>query len=68
MTSSRSLVEVFSLSKREVVSSSPIRAGRVKDKTFKIGIDCSFAKKTAFRSDNHGSCGYALKKRGPVSQ
>jgi hypothetical protein len=43
-TGCRSLVVVLSLSKRQVVSSSPARAGRVKPKTFnKIGSDCSFA-------------------------
>jgi hypothetical protein len=31
---------------------SPTRAGRVKPKTFKIDTDCSFAKSTAFRSEN----------------
>jgi hypothetical protein len=35
---------------------------------FKIGSDCSFAKSTAFRSENHGSFGYDLKNGGPVSQ
>jgi hypothetical protein len=44
-----SLMVVLSLCKREVVSSSPARASRVKPKTFKIGSDCSFAKSTAFR-------------------
>jgi hypothetical protein len=63
-----SLVVVFTLSKREVVSSSPARAGRVKSKTFKIGSDCSFAKCTAFRSETHGSFGYDFKNGGPVSQ
>jgi hypothetical protein len=56
-----SLVVVLCLSIREVVSSSPARAGRVKPKTFKIGIDCSSAK-------NHGSFGCHLKNGGPVSQ
>jgi hypothetical protein len=37
-------VVVLSLSIREVVSSSPAWAGRVKPKTFKIGNDCSFAR------------------------
>jgi hypothetical protein len=50
-----SLVVVLSLSIREVVSSSHARAGRVKPKTFKICSNCSFAKSTAFRSENHGS-------------
>jgi hypothetical protein len=49
----RSLVVVLSLSIREVVSKSPARACRVKPKTFKIGSDCSFAKSTAFRSENN---------------
>jgi hypothetical protein len=48
-TGCRSLVVVLSLSKREVVSSSPTQAGRFEPKTFKIGSDCSFAKSTAFR-------------------
>jgi hypothetical protein len=48
-TGCRSLVVVLSLSKRKVVSSSPAHAGRVKPKMFKIGSDCSFAKRTAFR-------------------
>jgi hypothetical protein len=60
----RSVVVVLSLSKREVVSSSPARAGRVKPKTFKISSDCSFAKSTAFRSKNHGPLGYDLKNGG----
>jgi hypothetical protein len=34
----------------------------------KIGRDCSFAKTTAFTSDNHGSFGYAIKNGGPVLQ
>jgi hypothetical protein len=63
-----SLLEVVSLSIQEVVSSSPACAGRVKPKTFKIGCDCSFAKSTTFRSENHGSFGYDLKNGGPVSQ
>jgi hypothetical protein len=63
-----SLVVVLSLSKREVMSSSPARAGRVKPKTFKICSDCSFAKSTAFRRSNHGSFEYDLKNGGPVSQ
>jgi hypothetical protein len=67
-TGCRSLVVVLSLSIREVVSSSPVRAGRVKPKTFNIGSDCFFAKSTAFRSENHGSFGYDLKNGGPVSQ
>jgi hypothetical protein len=62
------LVVVLSLSKREVVSSRPTRAGCIKPKTFKIGIDCSFAIYTAFRSENHGSFKYDLQNRGPVSQ
>jgi hypothetical protein len=64
----RNLVVVLSLSKREVVSSNPARTGCVKPKTFKIGSDCSFAKSTAFRSENHGSFGYDLENGGPVSQ
>jgi hypothetical protein len=32
----------------------------------KIGSDCSFAKSTTFRSDNHGSFGYAIRNGGPV--
>jgi hypothetical protein len=32
-----------------------------------VGSDCSFAKSTAFRSENHGSVGYDLKNGGPVS-
>jgi hypothetical protein len=40
----------------------------VKPKTYKIGSDCSFAKNTAFRSENHGSFGYDLKYGGPVSR
>jgi hypothetical protein len=63
-TGCRSLVVVLSLTIREVMSSSPARAGRVKPK---IGSDCSFAKSTAFRSENHGSFGYGLKNEGPVS-
>jgi hypothetical protein len=63
-----SLVVVFSLSKREVVNSSPARADRVKPKMFKIGSDCSFVKSTAFRSENHESFAYDLKNGGPVSQ
>jgi hypothetical protein len=43
---------VLSLSIREVVSSSPARAGRVKPKTFKIGSDCSFAKSKAFSQEH----------------
>jgi hypothetical protein len=61
-------VVVFSLSIREVVSSSPVRAGHVKSKTFEIGGDCSFAKNTVFRSENHESFGYDLKNGGPVPQ
>jgi hypothetical protein len=63
-----SLVVVVSFSIQEVVSSSPARAGRVKPKMFKVGSDCSFAKSTAFRSENHGSFGYDFKNGGPVSQ
>jgi hypothetical protein len=63
-----SLVVVLSLSKREVVSSSPAQTGRVKPKAFEIGSGCSFAKSTAFRSENHGSFRYDLKNGGPVSQ
>jgi hypothetical protein len=37
-------------------------------KTFKIGSDCSFAKSTAFRSENNESFRYDLKNRGPVLQ
>jgi hypothetical protein len=48
-----SLVEVISLKIREVVSLSPASADRVKSKTFKIGRDCSFAKSTEFRNENH---------------
>jgi hypothetical protein len=62
------ILVVLSLSIREVVSSSPARAGSVKPKTFKIGSDCSFSKSTAFRSENHGSFGHDLKNGGPVSQ
>jgi hypothetical protein len=68
LTGCRSLVVVLSLSKREVVSSSPTRASRVKPKSFRIGSDCSFAKSSAFRSENHGSFGYDLKNGGPMSQ
>jgi hypothetical protein len=67
-TGYRSLVVVLSLSKREAVSSSPARISRVKPKTFNIGSDCSFAKSTVFRSENHRSFGYDLKNGGPVSQ
>jgi hypothetical protein len=67
-TGCRSLVVVLSLSNREVVSSSPARSGRVKPKAYEIGSDCSFAKSTAVRSENHGSFGYAVKNGGPVSQ
>jgi hypothetical protein len=63
-----SLVVVLSLSIPDVLSSSPARAGRVKPKAFKIGSDCSFAKSTVFRSENHGSFGYDLKNGGSVSQ
>jgi hypothetical protein len=63
-----SLVVVLSLSKREVLNSSPARTGRVKPEMFKIGSDCSFVKSTTFRSENHGSFGYDLKNGGPVSQ
>jgi hypothetical protein len=35
------------LSTQEVMSSSPTRAGHIKQKTFEIGSDCSFAKSTA---------------------
>jgi hypothetical protein len=65
-TGCRSLV--LSLIKRKVVSWSPTRAGRVKRKSFNVGSDCSFANSTTFRSENHGSFGYDLKKAGPVSQ
>jgi hypothetical protein len=63
-----SLVVVLSLSKREVVSSSSARAGCVKPKTIKIGSDCSFAKSTAVKNENHGSFGYDLENGGPVLQ
>jgi hypothetical protein len=33
-----------------------------------MGSDCSFVKRSAFRSENHGSFGYDFKNRGPVSQ
>jgi hypothetical protein len=62
-----SLVVVLSLSIREVVSSSPARAGRVKPKTFKIGSDYSFAKNTAFRSENHGFFGFDVKNGDSLS-
>jgi hypothetical protein len=62
------VVDVLSLSIREIVSSRPARASRVKPKTSKIGSDCSFAKSTAFKRENHGSLGYDLKNGGPVSQ
>jgi hypothetical protein len=52
-TSCASLVVVLSRSNREVVSSTAAHTGRVKPKTFKIGSDCSLAKSTAFRSENH---------------
>jgi hypothetical protein len=61
-------VVVLSLRIREVLSSSPARAGRVKPKTFKIGRDCSFAKSTAFRSENHESFRYDFKNGGLVTQ
>jgi hypothetical protein len=64
----RSLVVVLSLSKWKVVSSSPARACRVNLKTFKIGSDCSFAKSTAFRSENHRSFRYDLKNGGLMLQ
>jgi hypothetical protein len=67
-TGCRTLVVVLSLSIRKVVSSSPARDGSVKPKTFKLGSDCSFAKSTSFRSENHGSFGYGLKNEGPMSQ
>jgi hypothetical protein len=47
---------------------SMLGAGRVKPQTFKIGSDCSFVKRTVFRSENHGSFGYDFKNGGPVSQ
>jgi hypothetical protein len=62
-----SLVVVFSISMREVVSSSRARAGRVKPKTFKIGSEYSLAKITAFKSENHGSFGYDLKRKSRVA-
>jgi hypothetical protein len=34
----------------------------------KIDSDCSFAKRAASRSDNHGSFRYAIKDGGPVSR
>jgi hypothetical protein len=68
ITGCRRLVVVLSLSKREVVSSSPAHAGCVKPKTFRIGSDCSFAKNTAFGSENQGSFEYDLKNGGLVSQ
>jgi hypothetical protein len=67
-TSCRSLVVVISLNIREVMSSSPARAVRVKPKTFKLGSDCSFAKSTVFRSEDYGSFRHDIKNRGPVSQ
>jgi hypothetical protein len=63
-TGCRSLVVVLSLGKREVVSSSPAHVGRIKPKMFKIGSDCSFAKSTAFRSENHRSFRHDLKNGG----
>jgi hypothetical protein len=62
------VVVVLSLSIQEVVSSCPTRAGLVKPKTVKVDSDCSFAKSTAFRSENHGSFGYDLKNGDSVSQ
>jgi hypothetical protein len=62
-----SLLVVFSLSIQEVMSSSPAQAAHIKPKTFKIHSDCSFAKITAFISENHGSFGYDLKNGGLVS-
>jgi hypothetical protein len=67
-TSCCSVVVVLSLRKGKVVSSSPAHTGCVKPKTFKRGTDCSFAKSTAFRSENQGSFGYDLKHGGHVSQ
>jgi hypothetical protein len=61
MSGCRSLVVVLSLSIREVVSSNPLVP-------FKSGSDCSFAKCTALRGENHWSYGYDLKNGGPVSQ
>jgi hypothetical protein len=43
-------------------------AGLYQTQDVKIGSDCSFAMSAAFRSDNHGSFGYAIKNGGPVSQ
>jgi hypothetical protein len=37
-------------------------------KDVKIGSDCSFAKISAFRSENRGSFGYGTKDGGSVSQ
>jgi hypothetical protein len=68
LTSCGGLVVVLSLSIRKVVSSSLACANRVKPKAFKNRCDCSFAKSTAFRSENHGSFVYALKNGGPVLQ
>jgi hypothetical protein len=62
-TGCRSLVIVLSLSKWEVVSSRPARAGRVKPKTHKIGSDCFFAKSTAFRSENDESWATSIHTR-----
>jgi hypothetical protein len=59
---------VLSLRIREVVGSSPAHdTGCIKPETFKIGSDCSFAKNTAFRSEEHGSFGYYLKNGGLMS-
>jgi hypothetical protein len=61
-----SLVVVLSLRTREVINLSPAWTGRAK--TFKIDSDFSFAKSTAFRSENHRSFRYHLQNGGPVSQ
>jgi hypothetical protein len=53
LTGCGSLVVVLLLGIREVMSSSPARADHVKFMTFEIGSDCSFAKSTAFRSENN---------------
>jgi hypothetical protein len=45
-----------------------VRAMAVQTYDVKIGIESSFAKSSAFRSDNHGSFGYDLiiKRKFPV--
>jgi hypothetical protein len=68
-TSCVTLVVVLSPSIWEAMGLSPARdTCWVKPKTFKIDSDCSFAKSTAFRSENHRSFGHDLKNAGPVSQ